>query len=265
MDGTLLDADHVTVPPRNRAALRAASERGAALAIASGRTWSLISDAVEQLGRMDYAILSNGAAVWDVRGRRRIYEKGIPSGQASEIIGLLRREGLPFEVYCAGQNYVARDDRELVRPHCLSPEYARLYEEKTCFPAELETALAGRAVEKFNLFYVPEDRLSRVLEEVSATGPVAVANSFAQNLEIAAGGVSKGSALQALAQRLDLGPERVMAFGDAGNDLEMLAWAHWSFAMENGTPEAKAAARYQAPANTDAGVGRMVEQYLRID
>ena len=36
MDGTLLDDDHATVPPRNVAALRAASERGAAVTIASG-------------------------------------------------------------------------------------------------------------------------------------------------------------------------------------------------------------------------------------
>ncbi|WP_367275501.1 HAD family hydrolase, partial [uncultured Flavonifractor sp.] len=34
MDGTLLDDDHATVPPRNVAALRAAAERGAAVTIA---------------------------------------------------------------------------------------------------------------------------------------------------------------------------------------------------------------------------------------
>ena len=74
--------------------------------------------------------------------------------------------------------------------------------------------------------------------------------------------MSKGAALQALCAKLDLGPGEVMAFGDAGNDLEMLSWAGWSFAMENGTDEAKAAARYLAPANVDAGVGRMVEKYV---
>ena len=48
MDGTLLDDDHATVPPRNVAALRAAAERGAAVTIASGRAWSLLR-AVESL------------------------------------------------------------------------------------------------------------------------------------------------------------------------------------------------------------------------
>lgn len=262
MDGTLLGADHVVVPPRNIAALRAASEKGTALAIASGRTWSLIADAVEQLGLMDYAIVGNGAAVRDVKDHRRIYEKSIPWRQAAEIIRILHRQRLPFEVYCAGQNYVERGDLELVRPHCLSPEFTRLFEVKTIFPDSLEAVLAGRAVEKFNIFHVPADRLSAVLEAASATGPVAVANSFAQNLEIAAGGVNKGTALESLAAHLGLGPEQVMAFGDAGNDLEMLSWASWSFAMANGTDEAKASARYEAPANTAAGVGQMVERYV---
>lgn len=262
MDGTLLDADHVVVPPRNISALRAAAEQGAALAIASGRTWSLIADAVEQLGLMDYAIVGNGAAVRDVKGHRRICERSIPWEQAAAIIRLLHRERLPFEVYCSGQNYVERGDLALVRPYCLSPEFTRLFEEKTQFPDALETALAGRPVEKFNIFHVPADRLSHVLEEAAATGPVSVANSFAQNLEIAAGGVNKGTALEALAAHLELRPEQVMAFGDAGNDLEMLSWAGWSFAMANGTDEAKNAARYEAPANTAAGVGQMVERYV---
>jgi len=68
--------------------------------------------------------------------------------------------------------------------------------------------------------------------------------------------------LRALGAHLGLVPEQVMAFGDAGNDLEMLDFAGWSFAMANGSDEAKAHARYPAPANTEAGVGQMVEKYV---
>ncbi|BDF67350.1 haloacid dehalogenase [Oscillospiraceae bacterium] len=262
MDGTLLDANHVTVPQRNITALRAASRLGVALAIASGRTWSLISDAVEQLGLMDYALVGNGAAVRDVRGRKRIYEKCMPNAQALDIIRILQRHRLPFEVYCAGQNYVERGDVDLVRPHCLSPEFTALFTEKTLFPEKLADALAGRDVEKFNIFHVPLSERKQVEREVLATGALEIANAFAQNMELAAGGVNKGTALQALAAHLGLGPEQVMAFGDAGNDLEMLSWAGWSFAMDNASPQAKAAAKYRTAANTEAGVGQAVEKYV---
>ena len=66
MDGTLLGADHATVPARNIRALRAASERGAAVAVASGRPWGFLHEVAEQLGVLRYAVLSNGAAVLDV-------------------------------------------------------------------------------------------------------------------------------------------------------------------------------------------------------
>lgn len=38
LDGTLLSEDHETISARNREALRAASERGVKIVIASGRT-----------------------------------------------------------------------------------------------------------------------------------------------------------------------------------------------------------------------------------
>ena len=262
MDGTLLDRDHVTVPERNIKALQAASERGVAIAIASGRTWSLISDAVEQLGLMDYAVIANGAAVRDVKHHQRIYEKSIANAQALEMARAFHRFGLPFELYCAGQNMVERGDYELVKPYCITPESVRIFETKTEFVDDFETALAGRNVEKFNLFDVPGERTEAVLDAVRAIGPVAVANSFKRNMEFAAQGVSKGTALAALAEHMGITAESVMAFGDAGNDLEMLAWAGWSFAMENGSDEAKAAAKYRAANCWEAGVGRAVEEYV---
>ena len=57
MDGTLLDDDHATVSARNIRALRAASEQGAAVAIASGRGWSLLREVADQVEVVRYAVL----------------------------------------------------------------------------------------------------------------------------------------------------------------------------------------------------------------
>ncbi len=261
MDGTLLDADHLMIPARNVAALRAASERGVRLALASGRTWSLLTGAAEQLGCLDYAIMSNGAAVRDAAAGRTIYQRGLPNPQAAELIRLLHREDILFEVYCDGQNYVRASDKLRVRRHNF-PGYLTYFEAQTAYVPDVAEALGGRDVEKFNLFYVPSGKRSALAEQAHETGPLEIASAFAENMEFAAGGVSKGAALQALAADLGFTADEVMAFGDAGNDLEMLSWSHWSFAMANGTPAAKSAARYQAPANIEAGVGQMVEQYV---
>lgn len=73
---------------------------------------------------------------------------------------------------------------------------------------------------------------------------------------------SKGSGLKVLLDYLKLTSDQLLAFGDGNNDLEMLKLARYSYAMTNGTPETKKAARFIAPANTDNGVFRVLEKYL---
>lgn len=262
MDGTLLDDDHATVPLRNIAALRQAAERGAAVAIASGRAWSLLQGVNAQLGVTRYAVLSNGAAVLDVKAGKWIYRRAMDQKARRIIISQLLEWRIPFEVYCEGENYIQADRAEQVLASALSPEFAQVLRTMSYFPEDLNAALDGRGVEKIHIFHVPPERRQELLDAVEACGPLAVTTSFAQNMELTAPGVNKGSAVQALCRELGLEPTQVMAFGDAGNDLELLGWAGWSFAMGNASDEAKAAARYITGTNREGGVGMAVEQYL---
>lgn len=261
LDGTLLDDDHVTIPRRNVDALRTAHDRGVKIALASGRSWSLLAGAVEQLGCVDYGLCANGALVLEGATGRVLHSHAMPNAQALAIIDILQAEGIPFEVYCQGKNYVRLADKVQVR-HNNPPSYVEFFEQVTTYPADLAQALAGREVEKFNCFAVPPAKRGGIEAAVRATGPVEVVSSFGLNMEFAMGGATKGEGLRALCAHLGLVPEQVMAFGDAGNDLEMLDFAGWSFAMANGTAEAKAHARHLAPANSEAGVGQMVEKYV---
>lgn len=263
MDGTLLDDDHATVPARNVTALRAAREKGVKLALASGRTWSLLGDPVDQLGGVDYAILANGAAIREVHSGEHIYENGFPNPQALAIIDVLVREDLPFEVYCHGQNYLRPKDADRLGEELLSPGFAEMYMRRGVrLTPDLGAALAGRPMEKINLFYVPPERQDRLRSLARATGPVEISNALARNMEFNYGGVSKGVALAALAAHLGLDRSEVMAFGDANNDLTMLRWAGWSFAMANATEEIRAAAKYHTASNREAGVGQAVERFV---
>lgn len=262
MDGTLLDDDHATVPQRNITALRAAAERGAAAVISSGRAWDLLREVDAQLGVTKYAVLSNGAAVLDVASGEWLYRNCLSDQTRIPLIDLLLEWGLPFEVYCQGKNYIQQDRRELVLASAATPQFRQILANYSQFPAYLNDALPAGTVEKIHVFYVPPERRQELVERALGWGPLSVATSFQNNMEFTAPGVNKGTAVQALCTRLDLGPEQVMAFGDAGNDLELLRWAKWSFAMANATEEAKQAARYATGSNREAGVGMAVEQYL---
>lgn len=262
MDGTLLDDDHATVPQRNVSALRAAAERGAATVISSGRAWDLLQEVDVQLGVTKYAVLSNGAAVLDVTSGEWIYRSCLPDRARVPLIDLLLEWGLPFEVYCQGKNYIQLDRKEQVLSCAFTPQFQRILANYSQFPAYMNDALPAGTVEKIHVFYVPPERRQELVERALGWGPLSVTTSFQDNMEFTAPGVNKGTAVQALCARLGLGPEQVMAFGDAGNDLELLRWAKWSFAMANATEDAKQAARYVTGSNHEAGVGMAVERYL---
>ena len=82
-------------------------------------------------------------------------------------------------------------------------------------------------------------------------------------LDIAAKGTNKGAALRRLQDRLAVPPEQTAAFGDYLNDLDLYEHADLGFAMSNAHPGIRAAAAFTAPANTEDGVLRMVEELLR--
>ena len=53
-----------------------------------------------------------------------------------------------------------------------------------------------------------------------------------------------------------------MAFGDSENDIEMLEMAGISYAMENAEERVKEIATEVAPANSQAGVYQVLENWL---
>lgn len=262
MDGTLLNADHVTIPEENILALRAAREKGLKIVAATGRTWCLIDNAVEPLGGVDYAITSNGAAVLEPGCRRWLYTKPIPNDKSLELIALLKRWEVPFEIYCEGQNYMEKSCIPLMPETLLSDMFTDYYDQFTSFVDSLEVALNGRPMEKIDIFYVPPEHREEISREIMDILPAQLAHAADSNLEVTETDVTKGAALKRLCGELGIMPEEVMAFGDGNNDVEMLSWAGLSFAMENGSDDAKAAAKGIAPANHLGGLGQMVQKYV---
>lgn len=74
--------------------------------------------------------------------------------------------------------------------------------------------------------------------------------------------VNKGEAVKTLQESLEITPEETMVFGDQLNDIEMFSRAYYSFAVGNAREEAKQAARFQADANVNDGVMKILKLLL---
>lgn len=89
-----------------------------------------------------------------------------------------------------------------------------------------------------------------------------VTSSVPRYVEISHGSVCKRSALEWLAEKLDISQEQIAAFGDGENDLEMLQYAGFGVAMGNAVTLLKQAADFIAPSCNEDGVACVLDQFF---
>jgi hydroxymethylpyrimidine pyrophosphatase-like HAD family hydrolase len=81
-------------------------------------------------------------------------------------------------------------------------------------------------------------------------------------LELGNPGVTKGSGLAFVASALGIELDRVVAFGDGENDVELLEVAGFGVAVEGGHPRLLAIADRICPGPEDEGVAAVMEAVL---
>jgi hypothetical protein len=96
-------------------------------------------------------------------------------------------------------------------------------------------------------------------------GRVFLTTSLPYLLELGNPAVSKGTGLAVVARLLGFSPERTVAFGDGENDVELLEWAGYGIAVEDGHPALRARADSLCPGPEHDGVARVIEAYLGVN
>ncbi|GEA89484.1 HAD family hydrolase [Cellulomonas cellasea] len=255
LDGTLLRSDG-TVSPRTRAALLAAERAGIEVVFVTARPPRWLHDVRDVVGRHGVAICANGAAVVDVRADVVLAERAMDRGVVSTLVARVR-DRLPGTRFAVERRAGILAEQGFVGPHPL-PVGAPVVD-------RLEAALDDATYKL--LARRPGGDPGAFLRDVAAVlGPDAVlADSGAVGLaEVTGPGVTKASTLATWAEQRGLGPDDVWAFGDAPNDLPMLAWAGVSFAVGNAHPDVAGAADRRCATNDDDGVAEQLEGALGL-
>ena len=82
------------------------------------------------------------------------------------------------------------------------------------------------------------------------------------SIDLIVPGCHKASGLKRLVKRWGISPEQCKAFGDGGNDIEMLKYCGHSYAMANAPENVKQAAKQVCPSNEEDGVLVALERLL---
>jgi len=260
LDGTLMSPDHMTITSRTVNTLLEAHNRGIKIAIATGRPLAIIGDVVEQIPFTDYIIYSNGACVFDRRLNKNIYEDLIPNCVAREIIDFFLKYPVFFEVYIKGIAHYQFGTEEYFTSDEMPQEFLDTVIGSMIGHKDIFDAIGDQAVEKVTLYSVKEEFVAEFSDMLKQHN-LSVASSFKDNLETTTLSANKGEAVNRICQSLGITADNAMAFGDAGNDCDMLKFAKYSFAMANATQECKDAAEYVTLSNAEDGLAVAVEKF----
>ncbi|MBR0411966.1 MAG: HAD family phosphatase [Eubacterium sp.] len=262
MDGTLTSEDHITVSEENRIALKRAHESGAKIAISTGRARSIIGDVCEQVPEIDYIIHSNGAAVYDRSIGKTIYENAMPWQVAKKVLDYLCSFPVFMEIYESGKSFAQIDRIQYFTEEVLPIEFLEEALKGMTLCEDFEQALCGKNIEKITPHIFDKALYDEVWEHLHTIDGIEVTTSFSVGIDITKEGADKGAAMKSMCDLLGITADECMAFGDESNDISMITFAKYGFAMGNGSDACKAAASYITKSNAESGVAHGINQIM---
>jgi len=271
MDGTLLPTFSQEISSRNRRALRAAQQAGITVAIATGRRTAYTAPLLDGLGlRADMPLITSNGAVTRTLSGEPVDRSQLEARVARGLCELLRPFGtLVFTFDRPGRGELVLEDFE--QAHQRIALWVEANREAIEVVQPLERALengndpiqgmvtGGIGKMKQAEAALKASEWSGYCEAVRTEYP----SRDLSILDLLPPGVSKGWALQRLAERLGVDRKETMAIGDNWNDVDMLEWAGQGVLMANAAQELRTMAKMrgwkQAPPNDEDGVAVVLE------
>ncbi|MDO4255296.1 MAG: HAD family hydrolase [Kocuria sp.] len=259
LDGTLIGADF-RFRPRSLRALTALEAAGVPVVFVTGRPARWLHPLSEQLAPLcpvSTVICANGAMIYDVSAGQVLAADTFTGRIALDVAHSLRTS-IP------GVCFSAETLRGVVAEPGWVPTDRTGMEDVTV--GGIQSVLRPEdAVVKFlakHDEYDPHDFVQQVRQH--ADSQVSVTHSVPSSAlaEMSRWGLSKAEALKSVCAEMGVEGSRVMAFGDMTNDIEMLTWAGYGFAVASGDPAVVEAVKRTAPPFQEDGVAQIIEEFL---
>lgn len=261
LDGTLLSDDKI-ISEKNKKALRMAMDDGHIVVIATGRPHRASIQYYHELGLKTPMVNFNGALIhhpednkWDV------LHNPMPRRTALSIVQTcydLDVQNVLAEVM--DNVYLDKYDQDLIdifyqtkddTPFVIGSLKSKLNEDPTSLlihPKEEHITTLREHLDEFH---------AEVIEHRKWGAPWNV-------IEIVKKGINKAVGLRKIAHYYQIPEDRIIAFGDEDNDLEMIDYAGVGVAMGNAIDPLKSIAKHVTATNEESGIGVFLEEYLNL-
>ncbi|MEZ0537815.1 Cof-type HAD-IIB family hydrolase [Caldicellulosiruptoraceae bacterium PP1] len=257
LDDTFLN-DNVSISPKNKKAIEFLKENDIKIAIATGRPFPSTKRFVDEL-TLDMPIITyQGAMVYDIKNKKKIYSKEVPIDLAKKLLDISEKERIHIHLYI--------NDVWFVREYNEKTEF---YKNLTGLTPTIEKDLYKILTDNPSkvLFFDEHDRLEEIKKQVHEIIKDTLETTFSKPffLEFTNKEATKGQALKFLAEEhYNIKKEEVMAVGDQLNDLSMIEYAGIGVAVANGHEELKKHATFVTDTNNNDGFAKAIEKVFGV-
>lgn len=255
LDGTLLSNMH-DISENNRIAFRKLYQKGYRLGVATGRRVLNIEEILgEDLIYFDVLIGENGYQTKDLKTKESTFTRKLSEAEIQEIIGLFNDETIDINFchfdetgtyFYRHSSFSERSEKEMGRKV--------IYTNGKPFPALPKMCMP------VNESLADEYRIK--VESIKSDTYHGTMTGYGF-FEFMSKETTKWQALKRYMEKNGYQVEDTMAFGDSGNDMEILEHVGYGIAMQNADAKVKAICQdVTTYSNSEDGVGRYIEEKL---
>ncbi len=281
LDGTLLNS-YGEVTPGTREALLKAKNQGVEIVLSSGRPISSTESLARELGVDNYLISGNGAAVYDIKNQKLIWDRFLSKEQVLNIAKLCEENSFFYNVYTEDEVIASSLNYNVLFYH---KENLKKIEEKRTHINVVQNIAK----------YIEESGKDKFLKITVCDESQFIFNSIMKRLKLIEGidvleteymsrkkiksgtedvniqyfytevtnkNVNKWSAIEFLLNKLNINKEEVVAIGDNMNDIEMIQGAGLGVVMGNSNPKMKEIADEIVSDNNSEGVLEAFNKFI---
>lgn len=280
IDGTLLNS-YGEVTDRNKQAIQKALNKNIDVVLASGRMPKAILPIANEINANKYLISGNGAAIYDIKNDKIIYNNYMSKKKVLEIIDICEKNSMFYNIYTNNailtkslnynilfyynENKKNPEDKK-IKINVVNDlyEYINNYKgndllkiticdsDKMIFNGIINKLKTLRGIDVLEVGHMSRKIIKHGTEDFE------IAYFYT---EITNKNVNKWSAIEELIKILGITKEDVMAIGDNINDKEMIENAAIGIVTGNGSPLMKEIADEVVATNDESGVAEAINNY----
>lgn len=265
MDGTLLNSKDI-ISEENEVALKKLQQMGVEVIIASGRVDLLMKSFIKQLGLKGHIICCNGGLIKNIETGEILYSKVMDKDAVREIIKYSLENNINYLIYTNDVVYSSENNPKADKYEKLNKSLSKDLQIPITYMDDTMIKNIDN-IDIFKILFVCDNHeiVEVAQKHLSKSDKLTAVSSVKGLLDIMASSTSKGHGLRILSDKLDVDLDKVIAFGDNYNDVEMFQCVGMPIAMENAEEDVKLQAKYVTRSNDEAGVAYAINNYILQD